>query len=107
MPGDRESLSGEISGDRHRQGSCSFSCAIGTDVQRDEDRNAGEKLDGAGDIQSLSSCKETIVGGEFWSDGYFASTVGKHGNETMIGRYVESQGKEYHKFHSDHQLSLF
>jgi hypothetical protein len=39
--------------------------------------------------------------------GYFASTVGKHGNETMIGRYVESQGKEYHKLHSDHQLSLF
>jgi len=51
--------------------------------------------------------KKQLWGGEFWSDGYFASTVGKHGNETMIGRYVESQGKEYHKLHSDHQLSLF
>lgn len=42
----------------------------------------------------LSRCpqvKKQLWGGEFWSDGYFASTVGKHGNETMIGRYVESQ----------------
>ncbi|MCU7879458.1 MAG: hypothetical protein KZQ66_10295, partial [Candidatus Thiodiazotropha sp. (ex Lucinoma aequizonata)] len=26
------------------------------------------------------------AGGEFWSDGYFASTVGKHGDEAMIGK---------------------
>ena len=31
--------------------------------------------------------KKMLWGGEFWSDGYFASTVGKHGDETMIGNY--------------------
>ena len=51
--------------------------------------------------------KKQLWGGEFWSDGYFASTVGKHGDETTISRYVQGQGKEYHKLHSDHQLALF
>jgi putative transposase len=51
--------------------------------------------------------KKVLWGGEFWTDGYFASTVGKHGDEAMIGRYVKNQGKEYHKLHSDHQLALF
>ena len=51
--------------------------------------------------------KKQLWGGEFWSDGYFASTVGKHGDESMIGRYVKNQGKEYNKLHSDHQLALF
>jgi putative transposase len=51
--------------------------------------------------------KKKLWGGEFWSDGYFASTVGKHGDETMIGRYVKSQGREYHKLHSAQQLTLF
>ena len=46
-------------------------------------------------------------GGEFWSDGYFASTVGKHGDETVISNYVKNQGGEYKKLHSDHQLALF
>jgi putative transposase len=51
--------------------------------------------------------KKVLWGGEFWTDGYFASPVGKHGDEAMIGRYVKNQGKEYHKLHSDHQLALF
>ena len=51
--------------------------------------------------------KKQLWGGEFWTDGYFASTVGKHGNEDMIRKYVKSQGMEYHKLHEDHQLSLF
>lgn len=51
--------------------------------------------------------KKQLWGGEFWTDGYFASTVGKHGDEAMIGKYVKNQGKEYHKLHSDHQLALF
>jgi len=37
--------------------------------------------------------KKQLWGGEFWSDGYFASTVGKHGDEGMISRYVQNQGK--------------
>ena len=51
--------------------------------------------------------KEQLWGGEFWTDGYFASTVGKHGNEDMIGKYVKNQGMEYQKLHEDNQLVLF
>ena len=51
--------------------------------------------------------KKKLWGGEFWTDGYFASTVGKHGNEDTIGNYVKSQGEEYQKMHEDHQLVLF
>ncbi len=51
--------------------------------------------------------RRKLWGGEFWSDGYFASTVGKHGDEAMIGKYVKGQGGEYQKLHSDQQLALF
>ena len=51
--------------------------------------------------------KKQLWGGEFWSDGYFASTVGKYGNENMIGKYVKNQGKEYNKLHENMQLTLF
>ncbi len=51
--------------------------------------------------------KKLLWGGEFWTDGYFASTVGKHGDENMIGEYVKKQGKEYSKLHQDRQLTLF
>jgi REP element-mobilizing transposase RayT len=37
--------------------------------------------------------KKQLWGGEFWTDGYFASTVGKHENETMLGQYVRNQGE--------------
>ena len=48
-----------------------------------------------------------LWGGEFWTDGYFASTVGKHGDENKISKYVKEQGKEYKKLHHDNQLRLF
>lgn len=51
--------------------------------------------------------KKQLWGGEFWTDGYFASTVGKHGNEDTIGRYVKEQGVDYRKLHEDRQLTLF
>lgn len=51
--------------------------------------------------------KKQLWGGEFWSDGYFASTVGKHGDEGMIARYVKNQGSEYLQLHRDEQLALF
>lgn len=50
--------------------------------------------------------KKQLWGGEFWSDGFFASTVGKHGNENMIGNYVKNQGQEYEKIYSNSQLIL-
>ena len=52
--------------------------------------------------------KKQLWGGEFWSDGYFASTVSKHGDESTIANYVSSQGKDdYEKLHEDYQLKLF
>ena len=50
--------------------------------------------------------KRQLWGGEFWSDGYFASTVGKHGNKDMIANYVKNQGSEHTKLHENHQLKL-
>ena len=41
--------------------------------------------------------KKVLWGGEFWSDGYFISTVGKHGNEEKIGNYIKNQGKKDYK----------
>ena len=54
--------------------------------------------------------KKQLWGGEFWSSGYFAATVGQHGNEEMISRYVKNQGNEYNKLHANYkelQLELF
>ena len=53
--------------------------------------------------------KKQLWGGEFWTDGFFASTVGKHGDENLIKNYVLNQGKStnYKKMHEDRQLSLF
>ena len=53
--------------------------------------------------------KKQLWGGEFWSNGYFASTVGQHGNESMIAKYVKNQGnQEYTKLHSGKiQWNLF
>jgi putative transposase len=51
--------------------------------------------------------KKKLWGGEFWTDGYFGSTVGKHGSEEMIANYVKDQGNNYSKIHSKHQLILF
>lgn len=51
--------------------------------------------------------KKQLWGGEFWTDGYFARTVGKHGDEGMIKRYGRNQGGSYETIHVDHQLALF
>jgi putative transposase len=52
--------------------------------------------------------KRALWGGEFWSDGYYASTVGKHGTEKVIGDYVRNQGREgYEKIYESNQLPLF
>jgi len=51
--------------------------------------------------------KKLLWGGEFWSDGYFASSVGKHGDESMIQKYVKNQGKKYNELHKSHQLVMF
>ena len=52
--------------------------------------------------------KKQLWGGEFWSGGYFISTVSKHGNEETISNYVRTQGAEkaYKQIYKK-QLELF
>lgn len=58
-------------------------------------------------FRRVPAVKPYLWGGEFWSDGYYISTVGRHGSEGEIRRYIESQGcqKEYTKLHGQ-QLRL-
>ncbi len=51
--------------------------------------------------------KKKLWGGEFWTDGYYANIVGKHGNENTIGDYVKKQGTKNQKLYENRQLSLF
>ena len=55
----------------------------------------------------VPAIKKQLWGGEFWSDGYFISTVGHHGTEALICEYVAKQGHttEYKQLHVE-QLSL-
>jgi len=38
--------------------------------------------------------KKQLWGGEFWSSGYYASTVGEGGNWEVVKNYVKNQGKD-------------
>ena len=38
--------------------------------------------------------KKQLWGGQFWNDGYFASSVGKHNSENAVKEYVRNQGKQ-------------
>jgi len=53
--------------------------------------------------------KKKLWGGEFWTDGYYVSTVGQKGSEETIRKYVQEQGieKDYKHLHYDEQLKLF
>ena len=52
--------------------------------------------------------KKQLWGGEFWTDGYYVSTVGQHATEDVIKLYVKNQGQEsqYERLHVQ-QLELF
>ena len=56
----------------------------------------------------VPTVKKQLWGGEFWTDGYYVSTVGQHGTETTIRNYVKRQGREqeYQRLHTQ-QLKLF
>ena len=53
--------------------------------------------------------KEQLWGSEFWTKGYFMSTVGKHGDEEKLRNYVKNQGsgKPSYKAFQQKQLKLF
>ena len=64
-------------------------------------------------LSKFPKVKEELWGGEFWSDGFYVSTVGEHANETVIREYIKNQGEhgKYKQLHkeklSNRQLSLF
>ncbi len=59
-------------------------------------------------FRRVPSVKKQLWGGAFWSSGFFVDTVGRHGSEETIGRYVREQGteKEYMRLHLQ-QMELF
>ena len=59
-------------------------------------------------FRSCPEVKQQLWGGEFWTDGYFISTVGQHGNESVIKKYIQNQGTEveYEQLYEE-QLNLF
>jgi REP element-mobilizing transposase RayT len=62
-------------------------------------------------LKRVPAVKKILWGGEFWTKGYFISTVSRHGDEDTITQYVKNQGrleKDYKKLHSQPvQLELF
>jgi len=58
-------------------------------------------------FEKMPDLKKRLWGSSLWTSGYYASTVGKHGNETVIKNYVKEQGRatEYVRIHKD-QLRL-
>jgi REP element-mobilizing transposase RayT len=61
-------------------------------------------------FEACPEVKKELWGGEFWTKGYYIGTVGEHGDEEVIGKYVRNQGrdpKEYKKISDDEQPSLF
>jgi putative transposase len=59
-------------------------------------------------FKQVPEVKRKLWGGEFWSDGYYVSTVGRQGSEDTVRNYVKEQGKEdeYQRLH-EQQLKLF
>ncbi len=49
--------------------------------------------------------KKMLWGGNLWTSGFYANTVGQYGSEEMIRKYVKNQGKIYNKVHTG-QLKL-
>ena len=69
--------------------------------------NDYKELDSPRDFQALPTCKEEIMGRQFWTGGYFVSTVGRHGNEDTVKCYVHNQGlQDYEVLHCDEQLEI-
>lgn len=58
-------------------------------------------------LRQAPEVKKKLWGGEFWGKGYFVNTVGQHGSEELIAKYVKNQGKEsdYKRLHKG-QLEL-
>lgn len=57
-------------------------------------------------FKNYPKVKRELWGGNFWTSGFYANTVGQYGNKDVIKKYVENQGREYKSIHSE-QLKLW
>ena len=64
-------------------------------------------------FSNVPSVKTKLWRGEFWSDGYFVSSLGEHATEDVIRQYILNQGRDgkYKQLHKEkirnRQLTLF
>ena len=57
-------------------------------------------------FKKFPDLKNKLWGTEFWTNGYFMSTVGKHGDEKKLRNYVKNQGADRPSYKAFHQKQL-
>ena len=45
-------------------------------------------------FRELPVLKQKLWGGEFWTDGYYISTISGRGDKKIIEKYIENQGRQ-------------
>ena len=50
--------------------------------------------------------RQFLWGGNIWTSGFYANTVGQYGNEKSLKEYVQNQGKNYKQIYRG-QLKIF
>ena len=45
-------------------------------------------------FKEVPEIEEELWGGEFWTDGYYISTISGKGNKEVIEKYIRNQGRE-------------
>lgn len=56
-------------------------------------------------FQKNFEVRAMLWGGQFWTSGYYMSTVGRYGSEEVIKKYVKEQGGKYKRIYRG-QLTL-
>ena len=57
-------------------------------------------------FEKFPDLKNKLWGTEFWTNGYFMSTVGKHRDEKKLRNYVKNQGADRPSYKAFHQKQL-
>ena len=45
-------------------------------------------------FEQVPAIKQTLWGGEFWTDGYYIATISGRGSKAVIEQYIRNQGRE-------------
>ena len=57
-------------------------------------------------FKTFPRLKKELWAGEFWSDGYYAATVGERNNWETVAKYVKNQGQPPNSLRKFRQLPL-